>query len=111
MTKSRRSEVHPDRSRLASDPYRPVYHYLPPMNWMNDPNGTIFWKGRYHVFYQYNPDGAYWGNIHWGHASSLDLVHWTDHPIALAPTPDGPDRDHCFSGAAFINKEGVVTAI
>ena len=111
MTESSRSEVHPDRSRLASDPYRPAYHYLPPMNWMNDPNGTIFWKGRYHVFYQYNPDGAYWGNIHWGHASSPDLVHWTDHPIALAPTPGGPDRDHCFSGAAFTNKEGAVTAI
>ncbi|MBI2941927.1 MAG: glycoside hydrolase family 32 protein [Chloroflexi bacterium] len=78
---------------------------------MNDPNSTIYWQGRYHVFYQYNPDGAYHGNIHWGHASSADLVHWTDHPIALAPTPGGPDRDHCYSGAAFVNKEGVPTFI
>ena len=98
-----------DRQRLelASDPYRPAYHYLPPANWMNDPNGTIYWKGRYHLFYQKNPDGAYWGNIHWGHASSEDLVHWTDHPIALAPTPGGPDRAHCFSGAAFVNRDGL----
>jgi len=108
---SREREIDPRRLKLASDPYRPAYHYLAPANWMNDPNGTIFWKGRYHIFYQYNPDGAYWGNIHWGHASSEDLVHWMDHPIALAPTPDGPDRSHCFSGAAFINKEGIPTFI
>ena len=52
---------------------------------MNDPNGTIYWKGRYHLFYQYNPEGAFHGTIHWGHAVSEDLVHWTDLPPALAP--------------------------
>ena len=99
------------RLKLAADRYRPAYHYLAPANWMNDPNGTIFWKGRHHLFYQYNPDGAYGGNIHWGHASTEDLVHWTDHPIALAPSPGGPDREGCWSGAAFVNKEGLPTFI
>lgn len=78
---------------------------------MNDINGAIFWKGRYHIFYQHNPDGAYWKWMQWGHASSVDLVHWVHHPIALTPTPDGGDRDGCFSGGAFIGKEGVPTFI
>ena len=104
-------ERHPDRIPLAADPWRPAYHYQPPSKWMNDPNGTIYWKGRYHLFYQHNPDGPWHGNIHWGHASSEDLVHWTDHPIALAPDPDGPDRMDCYSGAAFVNADGVPTHI
>ena len=102
---------HPERIPLAADPYRPAYHYLPPCKWMNDPNGTIYWQGRYHLFYQHNPDGPWHGNIHWGHASSADLVHWTDHPISLAPGPGGPDRQQCYSGAAFVNAEGVPTHI
>ena len=104
-------EHHPDRIPLAADPWRPAFHYQPPSKWMNDPNGTIYWKGRYHLFYQHNPDGPWHGNIHWGHASSEDLVHWTDHPIALAPGPDGPDRMDCYSGAAFVNADGVPTHI
>ena len=102
---------HPDRIPLAADPWRPAYHYQPPSKWMNDPNGTIYWKGRYHLFYQHNPDGPWHGNIHWGHASSGDLVHWTDHPIALTPSPGGPDRLQCYSGGAFVNAEGVPTFI
>lgn len=109
MATARKAEVDPRRLKLASDPYRPAYHYLAPANWLNDPNGTIFWKGRYHVFYQHNPNGAFWGDMHWGHASSEDLVHWTDHPIALAPGPGGADRLHCFSGAAFVSREGKPT--
>ena len=111
MSESNERELDPRRLKLASDPYRPAYHYLAPAEWMNDPNGTIFWKGRYHVFYQYNPNGAFHGTIHWAHASSEDLVHWADHPIALAPGPDGPDREHCYSGAAFVNMDGVPTFI
>jgi beta-fructofuranosidase len=67
---------------------------------MNDPNGLIHWQGRYHMFYQYNPRAAQWGEIHWGHADSPDLVHWTHRPIALAPLPGGADADGCWSGCA-----------
>ena len=98
------------RQKLAGDPHRPAYHFLPPANWMNDPNGAIFWKGRYHLFYQYNPHGAFGATIHWGHAVSEDLVHWTDLPVALAPTPGGPDRLGCWSGGA-VDNDGVPTVI
>lgn len=89
---------------------RPIYHFAPLANWMNDPNGLIQWQGVYHLFYQHNPNGAYWDQMHWGHASSPDLVHWTHLPIALAPTPGGPDKDGCFSGCA-INHNGVPTLV
>ena len=59
-----------ERERLSSDPHRPRYHFLPPSNWMNDPNGLSQWDGQYHLFYQYNPFAARWGVIHWGHAIS-----------------------------------------
>lgn len=90
-------------STLANDPRRPQFHLLPAANWMNDPNGPIYWQGQYHIFYQYNPDGAYWGDMHWGHAVSPDMVHWRHHPVALAPTPNGPDAAGCFSGTAIVN--------
>ncbi len=88
------------RQTMASDPLRPHYHFLAPHHWMNDPNGVIQWEGKYHLFYQHNPDEAAWGQIHWGHAISDDLVHWQDLPIALAPTPGGPDQNGCWSGCA-----------
>ena len=84
---------------------RPIYHFAPLANWMNDPNGLIQWQGKYHLFYQHNPNGAYWDQMHWGHASSPDLVHWTHLPIALAPTQGGPDKDGCFSGCAINHNE------
>lgn len=93
------------RAKLASDPHRPQFHFLPPANWMNDPNGLIQWKGRYHLFYQYNPGGAFHGDIHWGHAVSDDLVHWQDQPVALRPTPGGLDEGGCWSGC-IVNNEG-----
>jgi beta-fructofuranosidase len=77
---------------------------------MNDPNGLIQWKGIYHLFYQYNPKGAYHDAIHWGHAASRDLVHWEHLPIALAPTPDGADKDGCWSGCA-IDNHGIPTLL
>ncbi|ELY66221.1 glycoside hydrolase family 32 protein [Natronococcus jeotgali] len=88
------------RERLADDHHRPRYHVSPPENWLNDPNGLLEWNGTYHVFYQYNPAGPHHGTIHWGHAVSDDLVTWEDRPIALTPSPDGPDRDGCWSGCA-----------
>ena len=93
-----------------ADLHRPRYHFLPAANWLNDPNGLIQWQGQYHLFYQYNPNGAFHGTIHWGHAASRDLVHWTDLPIALAPTPGGPDQDGCYSGCA-VDHDGVPTLI
>jgi len=75
---------------------------MPPHNWMNDPNGPIWWKGQYHLFYQLNPHAAVWGDMHWGHAISPDMVHWHHEPIALSPTPGGPDSEGCFSGSAVV---------
>jgi len=98
------------RQSLAHDPHRPQYHFIAPGNWLNDPNGLIQWDGRYHMFYQYNPRGAFHGTIHWGHAVSDDLVHWTDLPIALAPTPGGHDAEGCWSGCA-VDNGGVPTLI
>jgi beta-fructofuranosidase len=95
---------------FSSDRHRPTYHFLPPSNWMNDPNGLIQWKGIYHLFYQYNPNGPFWGTMHWGHAMSEDLMHWTHMPVALAPSPDGPDADGCFSGVV-VDVNGVPTLI
>ena len=88
---------------IAHDPNRPSFHLLPPHNWMNDPNGPIFWKGRYHLFYQLNPHAAVWGDMHWGHAISPDMIHWRHQPVALAPTPGGPDSEGCFSGSAIVH--------
>ena len=92
------------------DRHRPAYHFLPPANWMNDPNGLIQWNGVYHMFYQYNPLGAFHHKIHWGHAISTDLVHWAHLPVALAPTPGSPDEDGCYSGYT-VNNNGVPTII
>src|ERR1700676_4457625 len=73
--------------RLSADPLRPQFHLLPTKNWMNDPNAPIFWKGAYHMFYQYNPGAAVWGDMHWAHATSEDMIHWRHLPVALAATP------------------------
>ena len=70
---------------------------------MNDPNGPIFFRGRYHMFHQYNPEGATWGNMNWAHATSPDLIHWQHEPIALSPTPGGPDQNGVFSGSAVLD--------
>ncbi len=96
--------IPPPPYQMASDPYRPLYHFSAPANYLEDPNGTIYWKGKYHLFYKYNPDGAFDDSkqMHWGHAVSEDLVHWRDLPIALSPTPVGPDRRGCRRGGAAV---------
>jgi len=107
-TDTTRIEAFAERPNPVSDPQRPRYHFLPAANWLNDPNGLIHWKGQYHMFYQYNPNGPFHGTIHWGHAVSADLVHWADLPIALAPTPGSPDAEGCYSGCA-VDHDGVPT--
>ncbi|ACB35555.1 Beta-fructofuranosidase [Leptothrix cholodnii SP-6] len=87
--------------------HRPQYHFTAPQNWINDPNGVCFHAGRYHLYYQYNPNASKWGDIHWGHASSADLVTWRDEPLALAPSA-GPDAGGCFSGS-FAVVDGLPT--
>jgi beta-fructofuranosidase len=96
------------QARVQCDPHRPVYHFAPACHWLNDPNGLIKWHGQYHMFYQHNPNGAFWGTMHWGHAVSSDLVHWAHWPIALAPTLGSYDWDGIFSGSA-VDDGGVPT--
>ena len=98
------------RARLAADPLRPQFHLLPAKNWMNDPNGPIYWKGHYHMFFQYNPNAAVWGDMHWAHAVSDDMIHWRHLPIALAPTAGWDDADGCFTGSA-VDDNGVATIL
>ena len=86
---------------LASDPERPQYHLLPKSNWMNDPNGPIYFNGRYHMFFQYNPEAAVWGNMSWNHAISEDMLHWKNQPVAFTMKPGGPDAAGCFSGSTI----------
>lgn len=69
---------------------------------MNDPNGPIYFAGKYHMFFQYNPAGPIWGNMSWNHAVSRDMLHWKNEPIAFTMTPGGPDSAGCFSGSAIL---------
>jgi beta-fructofuranosidase len=77
---------------------------MPPRGWMNDPNGLCFFKGYYHVFFQYHPYSSEWGPMHWGHVRSTDLIHWEECPIALTPG-DNEDKDGCFSGSALVKDD------
>ncbi len=83
---------------------RPKLHFTAPYNWINDPNGLIYYNGEYHVFYQHYPYACYWGTMHWGHATTKDFIHYNHHPIALYPSKDF-DRNGCFSGTS-IEKDG-----
>ena len=87
----------------------PIFHLAPPAGWMNDPNGLIYFNGRYHAFFQHHPASAYQGPMHWGHATSTDMLHWQHEPVALAPG-DKYDRDGCFSGSA-VDDDGVLSLI
>lgn len=86
-------------SSSYNEPYRPQIHYTPARNWINDPNGLVYDNGTYHLFYQYNPQGNDWGNMSWGHATSADLLHWKEQPVAMRRNEWGD----IFSGSAVID--------
>lgn len=89
-------------NRQKVDPtFRPGFHVVTPVGWLNDPNGFVFFQGEYHLFYQFHPYSSQWGPMHWGHVKSKDLIHWEELPVALAPSEEY-DKDGCFSGSALV---------
>lgn len=90
-----------DEPAPYSEPFRPQYHYSPAKNWVNDPNGLIYYEGEYHLFYQHNPLGNDWGNMSWGHAVSKDLVRWTELPVAIP----FDESEGVFSGSVVIDTD------
>jgi beta-fructofuranosidase len=102
--------VFPDLSiptaRFEGDPHRPIFHAIPAANWMNEPHGLIYHNGLYHIFYQKNGNGPYWGRLNWGHQTSPDLVTWTEQAVVLFPDPASPDQEGCWSGCS-IKKDNI----
>ena len=103
----RRDMVWIPRQAFDGDRYRPQYHLLPHAHWMNEPHAPFFYNGRYHLFYQKNPHGPFWHQIHWGHWVSEDMVHWRELPIALRPEADDVAPDGIWSGSASYGVDGL----
>ena len=100
-----RTEVPWPSYPVINDPARPDWHFAPPAQWMNDPNGPAWHDGWLHLFYQHNPGGDAWGDMHWGHARSRDSVHWEHLPLALRPQRAAGEQ-HCFSGCLALTAAG-----
>ena len=96
----------PGKVPLYKEKLRPQFHFTTRRGWINDPNGLIYYKGLYHMYYQYNPVSTRWGNMTWGHAVSKDLVHWKEQAAVLFPDSNGT----CYSGAAFIDRNNLLGA-
>lgn len=90
----------------GDEQYRPLVHFSPEKNWMNDPNGLVYVDGTYHLYYQHNPSGNRWGNMSWGHATSADLLHWEEQPLAIPQTfaADGQAIEDIFSGSVVVDE-------
>ena len=104
MQKKVDSQIETYKEVVASDPYRLHYHLMPPVGLLNDPNGFVFYQGKYHMFYQWNPFKTEHGAKFWGHYVSDDLVHWEEAPYALAPD-SWFDKDGCYSGSAIVHDD------
>lgn len=93
-----------ENKHLVNTQYKPEEHFSAEIGWINDPNGFVYFRGEYHLFYQFYPYDSVWGPMHWGHAKSKDLVTWEHLPVALAPDQDY-DRNGCFSGSAIVKDD------
>lgn len=96
-------EINLKRNVIKNGKMRQRYHFMPETGWLNDPNGLIFFRGKYHFFFQFNPYSGFWDSMHWGHAISDDMIHWEYLPPALAPSEryDHHQKGGCFSGSAI----------
>lgn len=96
-------EIDTKREVVKHGKMRQCYHFMGETGWINDPNGLIYFRGKYHYFYQHNPFNGFWDSMYWGHAVSDDLIHWEYLPLALAPSEyyDNHLKGGCFSGSAI----------
>ena len=115
MEKKGSKEIAANEISAEEQLYRPNFHFTPKANWMNDPNGMFYLNGTYHLYYQYYPDGNVWGPMHWGHATSTNMIAWEEQPIAIYPD----DLGLIFSGSAVVDvnntsgfgKDGIVPIV
>ena len=96
---SRTQRLEMSKTEIEEEKYRPGFHFTPEDNWMNDPNGMFYLNGTFHLYFQHHPESNVWGPMHWGHATSEDLLNWQKHPIALFPD----DLGTIFSGSAVVD--------